>query len=73
MWIIYVLGIVLALIGARVMKSTLFKGSDEVYLMELPPYRMPTFKSLLIHMWERSLCYLRKAGTLILLHPFSCL
>lgn len=67
MWIIYVLGIVLALIGARVMKSTLFKGSDEVYLMELPPYRMPTFKSLLIHMWERSLCYLRKAGTLILL------
>lgn len=67
MWIIYVLGVVLALIGARIMKSTLFKGSDEVYLMELPPYRMPTFRSLLIHMWERSLCYLRKAGTLILL------
>lgn len=67
MWIIYVLGVVLALIGARIMKSTLFKGSDEVYLMELPPYRMPTFRSLLIHMWERSLCYLKKAGTLILL------
>ncbi len=66
MWIIYLIGIVFALIAARVMKSTLFKGEGEVYLMELPPYRMPTFRSLAIHMWDRGKMYVRKAGTLIL-------
>jgi len=66
MWTIYLIGVLLALAGARLLKSTLFKGGDEVYVMELPPYRMPTFRSLLLHMWERTLLYLRKAGTLIL-------
>ena len=66
MFLIYVLGIVAALVAALVMKSTLFKGEGEVYLMELPPYRMPTFKSLLLHMWDRSRMYLHKAGTVIL-------
>lgn len=66
MWLIYLIGVVIAMIGARLLKSTLFKGDGEVYIMELPPYRMPTLKSILIHMWERSAMYLRKAGTIIL-------
>ncbi|WP_176012066.1 ferrous iron transport protein B [Victivallis sp. Marseille-Q1083] len=66
MWVIYLIGIALALGCAVLLKSTLFRGEDEVFVMELPPYRMPTMKSLLIHMWERTVMYLRKAGTLIL-------
>ena len=63
---IYLIGIVIALTGARIMKSTLFSGDGEVYLMELPPYRMPMLKSLLLHMWDRGRMYLQKAGTIIL-------
>lgn len=66
MWIIYLIGIAVALIAARVLKSTAFKGEGEVYLMELPPYRMPTLRSLLLHMWDKGKVYLRKAGTIIL-------
>jgi ferrous iron transport protein B len=66
MWLIYVIGVAIALIAARVMRSTLFKGSGEVYLMELPPYRMPMLKSLLLHMWDRGKMYVQKAGTIIL-------
>ena len=66
MFLIYVIGIAVALVAALVMKSTLFKGEGEVYLMELPPYRMPTLKSLSLHMWDRSKMYLHKAGTVIL-------
>ena len=67
MWMIYITGVLTALIAARIMKSTLFKGDGEVYLMELPPYRMPSLKSLLLHMWDRGRMYLQKAGTIILL------
>ncbi|MBO5667907.1 MAG: ferrous iron transport protein B [Lentisphaeria bacterium] len=67
MWLIYLIGVIIALIGARLMKSTLFRGDGEVYLMELPPYRMPTLKSLIFHMWDRGKMYLQKAGTIILL------
>ena len=67
MWAIYITGVLTALIAARIMKSTLFKGEGEVYLMELPPYRMPSIKSLLLHMWDRGRMYLQKAGTIILL------
>ena len=66
MWLIYIIGVVIALIAARLMRSTLFKGSGEVYLMELPPYRMPMLKSLLLHMWDRGKMYVQKAGTVIL-------
>ena len=66
MWLIYIIGVAVALIAARIMKSTLFKGEGEVYLMELPPYRMPTAKSLMLHMWDRGRMYLQKAGTIIL-------
>jgi ferrous iron transport protein B len=66
MWIIYLIGVIVALIAAKVLKSTLFKGEGEIYLMELPPYRMPTLKSLMLHMWDRGRMYLQKAGTIIL-------
>ena len=66
MFTIYLIGILIALFAARLMKSTLFKGDGEVYLMELPPYRMPTFRSIMLHMWDRGKMYLHKAGTIIL-------
>ena len=66
MMTIYLSGVAAALIAARIMKSTLFKGEGEVYLMELPPYRMPTLRSLMLHMWDRGRMYLQKAGTIIL-------
>ena len=66
MWLIYIIGVAIALAAAWIMRSTLFKGDGEVYLMELPPYRMPTAKSLLLHMWDRGKMYVQKAGTIIL-------
>ncbi|MBP2626653.1 MAG: ferrous iron transport protein [Firmicutes bacterium] len=63
---IYFLGIILSLIMARIFRSVLFEGQSEPFVMELPPYRIPTLKSVLIHMWERSTLYLKKAGTIIL-------
>ena len=66
MWLIYFIGVILALCCAGILKSTLFRSDDEVFVMELPPYRMPTVRSLLIYMMERSTMYLKKAGTFIL-------
>lgn len=63
---IYVLGAVVAIAMIKVLRSTRFKGMSAPFIMELPPYRVPTIRSLLIHMWSRSLLYLRKAGTIIL-------
>jgi len=64
--LIYVIGIVLAIIWARVFRGTLFRGDTTPFVMELPPYRLPTLKGLVIHVWERTRMYLRKAGTIIL-------
>ncbi len=66
LWLIYVIGIVLAVGCAKVLRATLFKGESVPFVMELPPYRMPTLRSVLIHMWERGKLYLKKAGTIIL-------
>jgi len=66
LWLIYFIGIVLAVLLTRLLRSTLFKGESTPFVMELPPYRIPTFSGLLIHSWERGAMYLRKAGTLIL-------
>jgi ferrous iron transport protein B len=63
---IYLLGIILAITMAKVFRSVLYPGESEPFVMELPPYRIPSLKSTLLHMWERSMLYLRKAGTLIL-------
>jgi len=66
MWLIYFIGIVLAIILIKVLRLTFFKGETIPFVMELPPYRMPTLKSVSIHMWHRGWMYLRKAGTIIL-------
>jgi ferrous iron transport protein B len=66
LWIIYLIGILLAILCAKLLRSTLFKGESVPFVMELPPYRMPTIKSIVLHMWERGRLYLRKAGTIIL-------
>jgi ferrous iron transport protein B len=63
---IYLLGIMLSIITGRLFRSTLLKGADAPFVMELPPYRLPMAKSLLIHMWDRSKIFLRKMGKIIL-------
>lgn len=63
---LYVLGIVVAMVLARLLRAYVVKGPPTPFVMELPPYRMPTLKSVLIHMWERAWMYIRKAGTIIL-------
>ena len=62
----YIIGILLAMIMAIVFRKFLFPGPSTPFVMELPPYRIPTLKSVLIHMWERGWLYLKKAGTVIL-------
>jgi ferrous iron transport protein B len=64
---LYATGILLAVIMARLFKRFLFKQEDVPFVMELPPYRMPTLKSILIHMWEKGKQYLRKMGGIILI------
>lgn len=64
---LYVTGILLAVIMARIFKRTLFKEEEVPFVMELPPYRMPTGKSILIHMWEKARQYLHKMGGVILI------
>jgi len=66
LWSIYVIGIALAVVCAKLLRATLFKGETAPFVMELPPYRVPTLKGLLVHMWEPTSMYIRKAGTIIL-------
>lgn len=66
LFVIYLLGIILAVLSARLFKKTLFGGEDMPFVMELPPYRIPTWRSVLIHMWDRGKQYLRKMGGIIL-------
>lgn len=63
---LYVCGILLAVVMARLFKRFLFKEEDVPFVMELPPYRMPTAKSIMIHMWEKAKQYLHKMGGVIL-------
>jgi ferrous iron transport protein B len=55
-----------ALLVARLLRSTVVKGESTPFVMELPPYRLPTFQGLLIHTWTRTWQYIKKAGTVIL-------
>jgi len=63
---IYLFGILMAIVVGQIFKRTLFAGPTPPFVMELPPYRLPTLKSILIHMWERSRYFLRKAALVIL-------
>ena len=64
--VIYLLGIVVALIVAAILKRTLFKGLSTPFVMELPTYKIPSIKGVLLHTWEKVKGFLRKAGTIIL-------
>jgi ferrous iron transport protein B len=64
---IYALGIVLAIAMGRLFRSTLLRGKVAPFVMELPPYRVPMLKGLLIHMWDRSKIFLKKMGGVILI------
>ena len=63
---IYLLGIVVALIVAAILKRTMFKGLSTPFVMELPTYKVPSLKGILLHAWEKVKGFLRKAGTIIL-------
>ncbi|ABC83060.1 ferrous iron transport protein B [Anaeromyxobacter dehalogenans] len=65
-WGLYVLGIALAILVGMVFKRTLFRGEAPAFIMELPPYRMPSLRSLCLHTWEKGKHFLYKAGTYIL-------
>jgi ferrous iron transport protein B len=64
---LYVLGFVTAITIARLLKSTILKSRDSNFVLEMPPYRWPTFRSLSLRLVDRSKVFLRRAGTVILL------
>ena len=63
---LYLLGILMALIMAWLFKKTILKGRTQDFILELPPYRLPSIKSIVLQMWERALLFLKRAGTIIL-------
>jgi len=63
---LYVIGMVMAIISGLLFKDTLFKGEAPAFVLELPPYRIPSLRNTLFHVWERVKGFLVKAGTLIL-------
>lgn len=64
---IYVTGILLAVLMARIFSRFIVRGDDAPFVMELPPYRMPTAKSVLRHTWEKGAQYLKKMGGVIMI------
>ncbi|WP_417016492.1 ferrous iron transport protein B [Alistipes sp.] len=64
---LYLLGIVVAVITARLMRRFLFPVDETPFVMELPPYRLPTWKTTLAHMWDKCAQYLKKMGGMILI------
>ncbi|MCK9401326.1 MAG: ferrous iron transport protein B [Bacteroidales bacterium] len=67
LFLLYLIGIALAALVAFLLKKSLFKAREIPFVMELPPYRMPTLKAILRHTWFKGAQYLRKMGTIILL------
>ncbi len=64
---IYTLGIVMAILMAKIFRKFLFKEKDVPFVMELPPYRMPTIRSTVRHMWSKGAQYLKKVGGVIMI------
>jgi ferrous iron transport protein B len=64
---IYLIGIAMAILMGQLFKRTLFRGEIAPFVLELPPYRMPTLKGTLTHMWERGYIFIKKMGGVILL------
>lgn len=66
LFLIYFIGIVLAVVMGLFFKKTLFAKKEVPFVMELPPYRMPTLRNTMVHMWHKGSQYLNKMGTVIL-------
>jgi len=66
LWGIYMTGILLGLIAARLIRSTILKGEQNPLLIELPEYMVPAMRTLTLHTWEKGKHFLKKAGTIIL-------
>lgn len=66
LFFLYFFGIVVAVIMAKLFRRFLFPGTSASFVMELPPYRFPAVKGLLVHMWMRAWYFIKKAGTVIL-------
>jgi ferrous iron transport protein B len=64
--LIYVIGVTLALVSAIIFKRTVLRGDPTPFVMELPPYRVPTLRGILWHVWEKTQQYVKKMGTIIL-------
>ena len=64
--IIYIIGVVLSLLSTVFLRKTVLKGPTTPFVMELPPYRLPTARGVLWHVWDKTLQYVKKAGTVIL-------
>ena len=62
---LYALGILVGILSGLIFRKTLFKGQTAPFVMELPPYRWPTPRNTLLHVWERVKHFLEKAGTII--------
>ena len=63
---VYLVGAIIAILTALLLNKTAFRGLSEQFVMELPPYRIPTMRNTLIHMWDKSVQYLQKMATVIL-------
>ena len=63
---LYIIGLLMAICSGLILKRTMFKGEPAAFVLELPPYRLPTLKNCLMHVWEKVRGFLVKAGTLIL-------
>lgn len=64
---LYLLGIVVAILLSVLFRNSFLKGQESPFIIELPPYRLPTLRAATIHMWEKGKIYLKKMGTIILL------
>jgi len=64
---LYIIGIAMAILMGQIFKRTLFRGEIAPFVLELPPYRMPTLKGTIIHMWERGSIFIKKMGGVILI------
>ncbi len=63
---LYILGIIVAILSGLLLKVTVLKGEVETFIMELPPYRMPSFKNLVLNLWDKAKGFIYKAGTILL-------
>jgi len=66
MFLLTIISWTLALLAGKIIRSTVLAGPSAPFVLELPPYRLPTVRGLLIHTWERTWMYMKKAGTVIL-------